>query len=272
MCIDKALSQAATDLKKVSHRPLLEAQILLCHCTNLSRVQLVTNAKKQIDTKKYFELVKKRATNYPLEYITQSVSFYDTYLFIEDGVLIARPETELLVQNAIDYIQKKGVRKAAEIGIGSGAVSVCIAKACYDIEIFASDINQKALQVAKKNIDSHGLSEQITLYYCSLLDEIDEEIELLVSNPPYIAKDFVLPENVDYEPKNALFGGDKGDEMLKQIILLAQKRGIKTLMCEMGYDQKVLMKEFFQSLGLTRYEFYKDLNGHDRGFTVYFKE
>jgi len=104
-----------------------------------------------------------------------------------------------------------------------------------------------------------------------LIDEVTEAVELVVSNPPYIAEDFLLESNVvDYEPKEALFGGRAGDELLKQIILDVKARGIKWLACEMGYDQKEPLSAFVNELGVKSIQFYKDLAGFDRGFVIEF--
>jgi len=93
----------------------------------------------------------------------------------------------------------------------------------------------------------------------------------LVSNPPYIAEDFLLESNVvDYEPKEALFGGRVGDELLKQIIVQAKARNIRFLACEMGYDQKEPILDFVNQLGVQSLTFYKDLAGFDRGFVIDF--
>ena len=115
------------------------------------------------------------------------------------------------------------------------------------------------------------MSEQIELRKSNLIDEVPEDVELVVSNPPYIAEDFILESNVsDYEPKEALFGGSIGDELLKQIILDVKARDIKYLACEMGYDQKEPLQAFVNKLGVKSINFYKDLAGFDRGFVIEF--
>jgi len=115
------------------------------------------------------------------------------------------------------------------------------------------------------------LNEQIEIRKSNLIDEVPEALELVVSNPPYIAEDFLLESNVvDYEPKEALFGGRVGDELLKQIILDVKSRDIKYLACEMGYDQKEPLQEFINEIGVKSIKFYKDLAGFDRGFVIEF--
>ena len=103
------------------------------------------------------------------------------------------------------------------------------------------------------------------------MDKVKEKVELVVSNPPYIAEDFILKSNVvDYEPREALFGGSVGDELLKQIILDVNARGIKYLACEMGYDQKEPLQAFVDEIGVESIVFYEDLAGFDRGFIIEF--
>ena len=125
--------------------------------------------------------------------------------------------------------------------------------------------------MAGKNINIFGLNKQIELRKSNLIDDIPETLELVVSNPPYIAEDFLLESNVvDYEPKEALFGGRVGDELLKQIILDVKARDIKYLACEMGYDQKEPIASFVNEVGVQSIKFYKDLAGFDRGFIIEF--
>ena len=102
------------------------------------------------------------------------------------------------------------------------------------------------------------------------MDEILEDIDILVSNPPYIARGYKLSKFVLNEPESALFGGEVGDEILKDIILIAKDRNIKNIACEMGYDQKVSMQKFLEANGF-EYSFYKDLAGFDRGFCAKLK-
>jgi len=266
--IEQALKFATKKLSVVSDRPRLEAEILLCHHLGCNRARLVLDSKKTFDMDRYFKMVEKRATSYPIEYITNEVSFYDTTLYIKEGVLIPRPETELLVDEALQIIQEKGLQKVAEIGIGSGAISICLAKKCQNLKIIASDINPKALEVAKINIEKHKLNDRVKMVQTSLLDGIDEQFDMIVSNPPYIAKNFNLPKNVAFEPHSALFGGERGDELLQEIVTLWRKRGVKYLVCEMGYDQKEFMRAFFKESGIQNYRFYKDLAQLDRGFVI----
>lgn len=272
MTIKEGLAQARTRLEASCERPQFEAELLLAHHLQKDRMYLVTHDSDVLeDSEGYSRLVERRAANEPYEYIVGSTSFYDLHLEVEEGALIPRPETEILIDLVVEIIEKEKITKIAEIGVGSGAISVVLARKFPELGIIATDISEIPLRVAKKNIETFGLEKQIELRRSSLIDEVSEKVELVVSNPPYIAEDFLLESNVvDYEPKEALFGGRVGDELLKQIILDAKEKGIKWLVCEMGYDQKATITSFVKEIGVQSIKFYKDLAGFDRGFIIRF--
>ena len=273
MTIQDSLKWAKTELLESCERPQYEAELLLAYHLKQDRMYLITHESDKVkDVEGYVKLVNRRVAHEPYEYIVGKASFYDIYLAVEEGVLIPRPETEILIDLVAEIIQKEAITRIAEIGVGSGAISVVLARKFPELHSIATDICDTPLKVAGKNIDTFGLNEQIELRKSNLIDEINEEIELVVSNPPYIAEDFLLKSNViDYEPKEALFGGRIGDELLKQIILDVKKRGVKYLACEMGYDQKEPIASFVNKVGVKSIKFYKDLADFDRGFVIEFK-
>ena len=272
MTIKEGLAWARRVLEASCERPQFEAELLLAHHLQKDRMYLVTHDRELMeDSEGYARLVERRAANEPYEYIVGSASFYDLHLAVEEGVLIPRPETEILIDLAAEIIEKEKITKIAEIGVGSGAISVVLARKFPDLSIIATDISETPLRVAKQNIETFGLEKQIELRRSNLIDKVDEKVELVVSNPPYIAEDFLLESNVvDYEPKEALFGGRVGDELLKQIILDVKEKGVKWLACEMGYDQKEPITSFVKEIGVQSIKFYKDLAGFDRGFIIQF--
>jgi release factor glutamine methyltransferase len=216
-------------------------------------------------------LVERRAKHEPYEYIVGEASFYDIELNVEAGVLIPRPETEILIDLVAEIIEREKITSIAEVGVGSGAISVVLARKFPALNIVATDICDTPIKVANSNIKKYEVGDRVRVIKSSILDEVEESLELVVSNPPYIAEDFVLKSNVvDYEPKEALFGGVVGDELLKEIVLDVQARGVKYLACEMGYDQKEPMEQFFSEIGVKSYSFYKDLAKFDRGFVITF--
>ena len=274
MHIKKALSWAKEQLQEACERPAFEAELLLAYHLKQDRLYLITHDNESVeDVEEFQELIKRRAANEPYEYIVGEASFYDIHLSVEEGVLIPRPETEILIDLVSEIIEKENMTQIAEIGVGSGAISVVLARKFPSLNIIATDICDTPLKVAGRNIERFGLGEQIALRKSNLIDEVPEVLEFVVSNPPYIAEDFLLESNVvDYEPKEALFGGRVGDELLKQIILDVKERGIKYLACEMGYDQKEPLQDFVKEVGVKYIKFYKDLTGHDRGFVLEFTE
>lgn len=274
MTIKEALSWGRTQLSHTCERPQYEAELLLAYHLKQDRMYLITHDRDLLEDSEVYEaLIQRRANNEPYEYIVGEASFYDIHLAVEEGVLIPRPETEILIDLVADIIEKEHITKIAEIGVGTGAISVVLARKFPRLKVIATDICDAPLRVAKKNINTFGLDAQIELRKSNLIDEVSETLELVVSNPPYIAEEFILESNVvDYEPKEALFGGRVGDELLQQIILDVKARGIKYLACEMGYDQKEPLQAFVNEVGVKSIDFYKDLAGFDRGFIVVFNE
>ena len=272
LLIKSSLTKASKMLEESCQRPRFEAELLLAYHLNKERTYLHAFDDKEVENIEAFEvLVERRAKHEPYEYIVGSASFYDIELEVEEGVLIPRPETEILIDLVAEIIEKEKITNIAEIGVGSGAISVVLARKFPNLKIIATDICDTPIKISCQNIKTFGLEECIEVRKSNLLDEVSESIELVVSNPPYIAQDFILESNVvDYEPKEALFGGVVGDELLKEIVLEVQKRGIKYLACEMGYDQKEPMEQFFISLGIENYKFYQDLANFDRGFVITF--
>lgn len=270
--IKKILDWAETELQESCERPRFEAELLLAYHLKKERTYLHAFDDQEVSEIDAFKkLVERRANHEPYEYITGRVSFYDIELSVEQGVLIPRPETEILIDLVAEIIEREQITSIAEIGVGSGAISVVLARKFPDLKIVATDICDTPIKVAQQNIKTFGLEEQVSVMKSNLLDEVTRPLELVVSNPPYIADDFELEKNVGaYEPKEALFGGQVGDELLKQIVLDVKERAIPYLACEMGYDQKEPMSLFFNEIGVKSYNFYKDLAGHDRGFVITF--
>jgi release factor glutamine methyltransferase len=273
MTIKEALFWAGEQLAEACERPQFEAELLLAYHLRKERTYLIIHENETVDDLNRYEiLVNRRMANEPYEYIAGSASFYDIHLNVEPGVLIPRPETEILIDLVAEIIEKEKITKIAEIGVGSGAISIVLARKFPQLKIIATDICETPLKVAGENIERFGLAEQIELRRSNLIDEVSEPVELVVSNPPYIAEDFLLESNVvDYEPREALFGGRVGDELLKEIITDVKVRGIKWLACEMGYDQKEPILEFVNEIGVESISFYKDLASFDRGFVIEFQ-
>jgi release factor glutamine methyltransferase len=272
MKINETLKWASELLTQSCERPRFEAELLLSYHLQKDRTYLHASDSNAVEAlEKFKALVERRAKHEPYEYIVGIASFYDIELNVEAGVLIPRPETEILIDLVAEIIERENIINIAEIGVGSGAISIVLARKFPNLKIIATDICDTPIQVATENSEKYKVANRVNIMKSNILDEVTYKLELVVSNPPYIADDFKLEKNVgEYEPKEALFGGRVGDELLKQIVLDVQERNIKYLACEMGYDQKKPMTEFFNEVGVKSYKFYKDLAGFDRGFVITF--
>ncbi len=256
--------------------PRYEAEILLGHILNMTRVELHTHGKKEItdfDKQRYFKLLAMRKNGVPLEYLTNKVNFYNLELYVDNNVLIPRPETELLVEKALELINAYHITHFIEIGVGSGAISAAILANTQETCAVVTDISKEALNVAKHNIQQLGLENRCEFVESNLLSSpyliMRKPITLLVANPPYIANNYPLNQEVLCEPHIALFGGEKGDEILKKLIIQAREKQIQFLICEIGYDQKESMQESLSKAGYVA-TFYQDYAGFDRGFIASF--
>ncbi len=275
MTIKDTIRKYTNALKLVTHIPAKEVEILMLHLLEKNTIWLHLNYNEEFSKEKELEiLVKKRATDYPIEYIINKASFYGEMFIVKPGVLIPRPETEILVENALELLKdRKETTKVLEIGTGSGIISVMLALLIENIKIIAIDINEKAIELAKENAKKHGVEDKIEFRLSNLYENVNEDdIYMTISNPPYIANDYKLPTNVKHEPSNALFGGNIGDELLKDIIKDTNTKKIPYLLCEMGYDQKTPLENYFKEFNVESYSFYKDYESFDRGFTLKFKK
>lgn len=239
------------------------AKELMRFYTKLSFEEIFLNSNKSLDGEDvYIDLVKRYANGEPLEYITESCEFYGLKFHVKKGVLIPRFETEILIQKALNLLSNLNSPRICEIGFGSGIISIILAKNIKNANIVATDISKTALEVANKNAKMHGVN--VEFINTSFLDNISGEFDLIISNPPYISNSYKLDKWVLNEPKEALFGGEVGDEILHKIIEISVNRA-KFLACEIGYDQKTSIEQKLKECGF-QVEFYKDLAGFDRVF------
>ena len=275
MTVNDALKAASSQIAPACEisgaNPARVAKALLTKHLGVKIEWIFLNLNRELDDAKgFFALAKRFANHEPLEYITGEACFYGLSFNVKKGVLIPRPETEILVEKSLEILSNLPARKGppivAEIGVGSGIISICLALNS-NAKIIASDISDDALNLARENAAKFGVEDRIEFVKCAYLDQIYGRFDLLVSNPPYIARDYELDKFVLNEPHEALFGGAKGDEILKNIVLLARNRGVKYLACEMGYDQRESMQSALKFNGFEA-EFYQDLAGFDRGFVA----
>ncbi len=270
--IDEWLELGAAALREIAERPRREAEILLENVIAKDQLYLLTHLDEEIEAEAYMDLVSRRAENEPIEYITSHVSFFSQEFYIAPGALIPRPETELLIERVLEELEPSTHESIVEVGVGSAVISIVLAQHLKDGSFLATDISEDALKIARVNIEEKGMKDRIELVHTDLLESVDRPIDILVSNPPYIANEVILESNLDYEPQNALYGGEVGDEILRRLIDEAFDRGVRILACEMGYDQKEKIEAYCKDKKIISLEFYKDYAGHDRGFILKLKE
>lgn len=263
----------ATELLASSgvENPRREASLLLSTSINRDMVFLIAHpdhelSEQEIDSFKEYSL--RRAKREPFQYICGYQEFYGLRFSVSRDVLIPRPETELIVEQAIRFLQIRETRRFCDVGIGSGCISIAILKHVSNSFGIGCDVSERALELARKNAQMHGVVDRIRLIVSDILSNVDvsDGFDLIVSNPPYISKsEFpnLLPEVRDYEPRLALLGGEDGLEIIRKLILQAKgalKRGGKLIM-EIGHDQANTVSKILQENGWNDVDFIPDLRG-----------
>lgn len=248
-----------------------ELIILLCHVLNISKEQLFTNDLEinECDYLKINDLVKRRISNEPIAYIVGKKQFYGNDFIVNDNVLVPRPETELIVDYVLDSTFHDDEFNLIDIGTGSGAIAISIAKNRKKANIFATDINLLSLNLAKKNIELNN-AKNIYLFKQDLLQAISTcyKFDFIVCNPPYISSEEYksLEKDLYFEPKSALVAPSNGFYYLKKIIYEGKKflKNSGKLILEHGYNQKEQCVNFFEKKGYNNIECLLDLNNINR--------
>ncbi|MDP3265410.1 MAG: peptide chain release factor N(5)-glutamine methyltransferase [Sulfuricurvum sp.] len=263
-------NEITVKLTGVVESPRREAELLLIAYLQKDQLYFITHQESLMDEyePRLLEWIERRMRNEPLEYLTNRVSFYSREFYIDEGALIPRPETELLIDEILARVNTDTSLTFVEVGAGSGIISILLALHLPNARFIAVDISVRALDVARRNIATFGLDDRIELREGDLLGCVDERIDFLVSNPPYIACDASLEHNLSYEPQNALFGGTIGDEIIQRLLDEVYARHIPIFVCEMGYDQQAKVQEYLKTFAVQSLEFYKDLASFDRGFIL----
>lgn len=280
MKIRKLLEIGLDKLKKVTDNSRREVELLILENTDLTKMDLILDLDKEISKDKYNEILEKinlREKGIPLQYIIGNQEFMGLPFKVNKNVLIPRQDTEILIEKVIELSSKKDDLKILEIGVGSGAISVSLAKFLKGSSILAVDISSYALEVAKKNAEINKVINQIEFLKSNLFEniEIGEKFDIVVSNPPYIPTkdiDDLQVEVKRHEPMLALDGGEDGLDFYKEITNnvndYLKKDGL--LVYEIGFDQgkdlKKIMSDKFYEIKI-----WKDLQGLDRVVSGYLK-
>lgn len=249
----------------------LEIQVLLCHALNVPRSHLVSHDRDFLNPqqeKAYRALLTLRLGGEPIAYIVGKREFYGLEFKVTPAVLIPRPETELLVELALDRMPQQTACCVLDLGTGSGAVAVALAKHRPLASVTAVDQSGAALAVARENAAFHGVKNLRLLQSNWFEALVSEQFDLIVSNPPYVAAEDVHLQQGDarFEPQTALASGADGLDDIRAIVAQAPlhlKPG-GWLLFEHGYDQQERCQELLQSHGFTQVATAIDLAGIPR--------
>ena len=251
-------------------RPDLEARLIINLVTGFDDVYQIINKDYELDSSQVtqiYSLVEKRLNNVPYNYICGTKEFYSRDFIVNENVLIPRPETELLVELAIEYLKDIKNAKVLDLCTGSGCIGISIKKE-IDINLTLSDISPKALECAKMNLDKHEVAATLMLsdIYQSFKDE---QFDLIVTNPPYLTEQWysIVSEEVKKEPKTALVGfGEDGLDLIRAIIKDTSKHlkenGLFLLECDFRQTQECA--NILENSGFINVQIHNDLTHRQR--------
>jgi release factor glutamine methyltransferase len=263
--LKQALALAAEKLATLKDidAPTFEGEVLLRYCLKISRSALHLRLNHELteeQSRAFFQLVDRRLKGEPSSYIIQKREFYGLDFYVDQRVLIPRPETELLVEETLRLVKSRRVGVIADIGTGSGAIAVSLAVNLFNITnptagpppaILAVDISSEALAVARLNARQHSVENHITFLQGDLLEYLPQPVDILVANLPYVSRAEVqsMP-SAQFEPVLALDGGENG---LDQIFRLADQLPSKInpggcVLLEIGMGQGKAVTDYLRRL------------------------
>lgn len=282
--IAEAINEGARRLERAGAQDARRtAGVLLAHRLGLDRTHLLTRPEQAIseeDYKTFLQMIERRAAGEPLQYITGHQEFYKLDFLVTPAVLIPRPETEFLVERVLRLAREtqQAAPLIVDLGTGSGGIAVTLAIEIPGACLIATDVSGAALAVARQNAARHGVGSRIEFYEGDLFAPlaglgIDNQVDLLVCNPPYVAAgepELVQREVRDYEPHTALFGGADGlifyPRLLAEGIAYVKPGG--HLVCEIGYNQLGAITALVAASGWQTVDVIEDLQGIPRTLTI----
>lgn len=245
--------------------PHLDAELLLAAALGVDRAALIADPGRAVDpepARRFAEHARRRREREPVAYILGRKGFRTIELAVDARVLVPRPETEHVVEAALDLLA--GAR-VADVGTGSGAIALALKAERPDLSVVATDASAGALAVARSNAERLGLEVELCLG--DLLEPVSGPLDAVVSNPPYVAeRDWLglAPEIVRHEPAEALLAGVDGLDVLRRLVPAAAARGARFVALEVGEGQAAAVAELLSAAGYPRVEVRRDLAGIER--------
>ena len=275
MTIKEILIQYSKELENISDTPRLDVEMLLKKALgDVDSMYIRMYLDKQLteEQEKYFlEMIKERLNERPIAYIIGNREFMGLDFFVQEGVLIPRPDTETLVEEIINICNNRTGLNILDIGTGSGAITISLAKYLDKSHVISADISDIALEIASKNAISNNVDERIDFIKSDVFSNVpkEEKFDLIVSNPPYIRKSDIDGSDrqvKDFEPYNALEGGEDGLDFYRKITkeskAFLKNKGI--LAYEVGHDQAQDVSQIMQENGFEGIYTKCDLQGFER--------
>lgn len=269
--IHSALSSASNLLSEQSDSASLDAEVLLCHVLRKNRSHLRAWPEKALSTEQqqhFQQLLDQRLQGTPIAYLTGTKEFWSRDFKVNPDVLIPRPDTELLIELSLNLIKNKPGANLIDLGTGSGIIAITLAAERPDTKVQAIDQSDQALIIAKQNAESHKVSN-IRFSQSSWLEHIAvNKFDLVISNPPYIAKSdpHLNQGDVRFEPDSALIAAEQGLKDIKTICAQARDylKADATLLIEHGFDQQNAAQTIFKSFDYKHITTHTDLSGNPR--------
>jgi release factor glutamine methyltransferase len=250
----------------------LDAQLILSDVMSTSRIWILAHPEGPLSRgqiARFREVVERRAAGTPVAYLRGWIEWHGLRFEVTSDVLVPRPETEILLEKAVEIAGKRGARLVADIGTGSGVVAVGLAVSLPQAIVLATDISRPALKVAAGNAAGHGVSQRITFLHGDLAAPLPERPDLVVANLPYLSDEMMKSVSVEVlsEPASALRAGPTGLELIERLRDQLLVRGWRVpLLLEIDPRQASAARALFGEDG--QVAVYRDYAGHDRVLTV----
>jgi release factor glutamine methyltransferase len=267
--IATALRDAVKSLGRISDSPRLDAELLLSRALDVPRSYLIAHPEDALDpaaSERFTQLIERRAAGEPMAYISGSKEFWSMELMVSPDTLVPRPETELLVERALMYLGRRASQRILDLGTGSGAIALAIARERPLCEIVATDISEAAIAIARQNARHLDLAN-VSFAAGNWIEPVaGQQFDIIVSNPPYVRSNDPGLEKLQHEPLSALVAGEDGLDDIRTIAATAGSVLVDggRLLIEHGSEQQEAVADVLAKNGWKDIECVQDYGGRPR--------